>query len=89
MLLSYSHSGVDFRLNSGVSLAVTETVRCFFSNPSERYCSCLKVKSFLIFRPDPQFTGPPAASCLLQGVYPERLQLRDHLQVSDQVPLRT
>ncbi|MEQ2187442.1 60S acidic ribosomal protein P0, partial [Goodea atripinnis] len=30
--------------------------------------------------PDPQLTGPPAAGCVLQGLRPERLQLRNNMQ---------
>lgn len=47
------------------------------------------LSNFSILLPDPQLAGPPAPCCLLQGVHSERLQLRNHLQVPDQVPLWT
>ena len=43
----------------------------------------------LYIPPDPQLAGPTAANCLLQGVHSERLQLRNNLQVPNQVPLWT
>lgn len=45
---------------------------------------------FVCFSPtDSQFAESPTAKCLFQGVCPERLQLRNNMQVSDKVPPRT